>query len=370
MKINLIVAAAGQSQRYGVENKLFAPCKSSCVIVEAIKPFLQLENLTKVIVALHPSFFDEFLNMLERWDLHEDRRIVLTIGGDTRTKTVKNALRSVEDDCDCVLIHDGARPYVSKPLIDEVVRSAVEFGSAQPVVGMTDSILSVKNGVKVANRNQYVRVQTPVGFAKDIVCGAYAKCKREFFDDASVVINYLHTPIHIVQGDEKNVKITTIADLKTPHTGIGYDIHRMVEGKGIVLCGTTVECDKKFVAHSDGDVCVHALMDALLTAVGEKDIGHFFPVDDSKYDDACSMDLLKEVLDIVHQKGFDVVNVSICIIAERPRLAPYIDLMRSNLEGALGVSATNIGISVTTNEQVGHLGDGNSIAAMCSVLLQ
>ena len=368
MKINVIITAGGTSQRYGVENKLFAPCGSTCVIVEAIKPFLQFDEISKIIVAIHPSFSDELLNSLENARI-EDNRIKLTNGGQTRTLTVKNGLRAIDDDCDYVIVHDGARPYASVSLIKEVIDGAIECGASLPLLPLTDSLVKITDGVKSVDRAQYRRVQTPVCVEKNRILRAYEKCKRDFYDDISVVQKYANDDVKIVEGDEKNIKITTKEDLKTPLCGIGYDIHRLKEGQGIKLLGTLIPCDFSFVAHSDGDVAVHALMDAILSATGEKDIGHLFPVDDSRYDDADSIKLLRTVLKKAADKGYKVVNASISVIAERPMLAPYIDAMRNNMSAILHIPCQKIGITATTNEQVGDLGDCKSIASFATVLM-
>lgn len=369
IKINLIITAGGTSQRYGAENKLFEPCGASCVLTEAIRPFLNFSEITRVIVAIDPSYSDEFLSAAELAGFGEDRRIKLTCGGNSRTQTVKQALRAIEDDCDYVMIHDGARPFVSSTTVSDVIDGAKQCGAALPLLALTDALVSVSDGVTPEDRSQYRRVQTPVCVEKDRLLSAYSQCDGDFYDDISVVQTYQKGDVKIVDGDPKNIKITTKNDLHTPLTGIGYDIHRMKDGEGIKLLGTFIPCEFSFIAHSDGDVPVHAIMDAILTAIGEKDIGHLFPVDDSRYDGADSMDLLKEVFAKALAKGYRVQNVSVTIIAERPMLYPYIDKMRNTIAAALEISPVKVGISATTNEQVGDLGDCRSIAAFASVLL-
>ena len=152
-------------------------------------------------------------------------------------------------------------------------------------------------------------------------------------------------------------------------TGVGYDLHRLSDGDGITLCGVKLAFDKCFVAHSDGDVPVHALMDAILSALGENDIGHFFPTDDDRYKTAASLALLLEVLNIAKTKGYEVGNVSISIIAEEPKLAPFIDDFKNRLSQVTKIGVGRIGISATTNEGVGDIGDGNAIAAFAAVTI-
>ncbi len=368
MKINVIITAGGTSQRYGVENKLFAPCKDSCVVVEAIKPFLAFEQVSKVIIAIHPSYSDELLNALEAEHI-EDNRISLTQGGATRTQTVKHGLHAIEDDCDYVIVHDGARPYVTTALIQSVIAGALENGVALPLLPLTDSLVCIRFGVDPVNREDYRRVQTPICAKKDVIVKAYEKCDGEYLDDIAVIQKHSACGVKIIEGDPSNVKITTKDDLKTDLCGIGYDIHRFKQGSGIKLMGTLIPCEFSFVAHSDGDVAVHALMDAILSAIGEKDIGHLFPVDDSRYDDADSLELLATVLKKAADKGRSLKNVSVAIIAERPMLTPYIDEMRNNMSCVLKIPCEKIGITATTNEQVGNLGDCKSIACFATALL-
>ncbi len=370
-KINIIIAAAGTSQRYGKENKLFEKCGTSCVLLEAIKPFLEFKEISKIIVATDTTYFDEFMNWLSVLHLDEDNRITAAIGGSSRTQTVKNALNSLQDDCDGVLIHDGARPYVSNDLISRVLDGLKTSPAVIPLLNLTDNI-SALNGewVTPLNRENYRLVQTPCGFDKDLIVSAYADCKTDCLDDLSAVFAYSKSPATFVEGDRKNIKITTKSDLKTPLVGCGYDIHRMEEGRGIKLLGTFINCPFSFVAHSDGDVPVHALMDAILSAVGEKDIGHFFPVDDPKYDNADSMTLLSSVLDIAFKKGYSISNAAISIIAEQPILAPYIDEMRARTSDILNIRPERVGITATTNEKIGEIGNCKAIAAYATVLLQ
>ena len=367
--INVIIPAGGTSQRYGSENKLFAKCGKGCVLTEAITPFLEFSEVSKVIVAIHTSYFDELMGWLSILHLDEDNRITLAIGGDTRTETVKNALRSLTDDCTHVLVHDGARPFVSKGLIERVISALNTAKGAVSLLPLGDNIASIKGNVTALDRNDYRLVQTPVGFKRDLFEKAYLSATASALDDLTTVQAVYDGKIAHVEGERENRKITHKGDLSQTRVGCGYDIHRTEEGKGVTLCGVKIPCDFSLVAHSDGDVPVHAIMDAILTALGERDIGHYFPVDDPKYDNADSIQLLDTVMSICHQKGYKVDNVSVTVIAENPKLAPYIDKMRACICEALGVATDSVGISATTNEQVGDIGKGNAIGAYATVLL-
>lgn len=365
---NLIITAGGKSQRFGEENKLFAPCGQTCVLLEALKPFLKFKEITKIIVGIESTYSDEFLVALENARI-EDDRIKLSHDGLERTFTVKNALRALSDDCTHVLIHDGARPFVTEEIIRNVMNGALEKGAAVPLITLTDSLVCVKDGISPKRRHFYRAVQTPAGFEKNRLLTAYNKCKKSYSDDLTVVQKYCKGDVAVVDGAFENLKITRKIDLKTPLTGIGYDIHRFKEGNGIKLLGTFIPCEFSFVAHSDGDVAIHALMDAILSAIGEKDIGHLFPVDDTRYDNADSNELLKTVLKKADEKGYYVNNISVSIIAEQPYMRPYIDMMKNKMSALLSIPCEMIGISATTNEKIGELGSSEAIACFATVSL-
>ena len=388
MKINVIITAGGTSQRYGAKNKLFEKCGTSCVLVEAIKPFLNIENVTNIIIGIETSFADELARELDLAGLADDKRIRFSTGGKTRTQTVKNALAAISDDADMILIHDGARPFVKPETVEAVIESAKKCGVALPLLSLTDSIVSVADGgVEPVSRDDFRRVQTPIAIKRDIFEKAYGEVQTAFYDDLSVIKSCFSGEIGVVDGDRDNVKITYAGDINfTPRTGAfagtpmttdleyltgcGYDIHRLKDGDGIKLLGVSVPCEYSFVAHSDGDVPIHALMDAILSALGQKDIGHFFPVDDPRYDNADSVELLLRVLSIARKQGYAVHNMAVSIIAERPMLAPYTDKMQTVMSNLLGISRERIGVSATTNEKVGDIGDGKAIAAYATVLLK
>lgn len=368
MNIGVIIAAGGQSQRYGVKNKLFEPAGTSCVLVEAIKPFLGIEGLTRVLVGIHPSFSDELLVALDNERI-EDARITLVAGGDSRTQTVKNAISALPDDVDAVLIHDGARPYVTRELIQKTLAALDSADAAVLTVPSVDALIRLKD-MRPVDRAKFGLVQTPFACKRDMLEKAYKNAQKAFYDDVSVVKTLKCVNIAQIDGDPQNIKITRPFDLEQTLAGCGYDIHRLQEGDGVTLCGVFIPCAFSPVAHSDGDIPVHAIMDAILTAVGERDIGHFFPVDDPAYDGANSLELLQKVVDIATKYGKRVGNVSVTIIAEKPAIAPHIARMKKALAPILGVPVERVGISATTNEQVGEIGNGDAIAAYATVLLK
>ena len=187
MNINVIITAGGTSQRYGAKNKLFEKCGTSCVLVEAIKPFLNAENVTNVIIGIETSFADELARELDLAGLGEDKRIRFSTGGKTRTQTVKNALSAISDNADLILIHDGARPYVKAETIDAVIESANKFGVALPLLPLTDAIVDVTDNCGTVDRENYKCVQTPIAIKREIFEKAYSNVQTAFYDDLSVI---------------------------------------------------------------------------------------------------------------------------------------------------------------------------------------
>lgn len=367
MKINAIIAAGGNSVRYG-KNKLFEPLGSSNIIMETVKKFVANDRISRIVIAIKSENVDEMIHFFDLYKVNGEK-VKYAQSGESRSKSVENAFISLEDDCNIVLVHDAARPFVSPKLIDEIIDTAQMSGAAVPCVALNDSIISADSFPMSQSREQFRLVQTPQAFDLEKLKLAYSLRTRDFSDDFGVYETFGGGSATLIQGEKKNIKITTPDDLKTVLTGCGYDIHRFKSGNGLRLGGVTIPFDRSFDAHSDGDVLIHSIMDAMLTAAGEKDIGHYFSTTDKKFEGANSMELLKKIKSVLSSKSLFVVNVSSTIIAEKPMLSPYIDLIRQSIADALDLNRNKVGLSATTNEKVGEIGDGNAIACYSSVLL-
>ncbi len=370
MKINVIIAAGGSSVRYG-KNKLFEPLASSNIIMETIKKFVYHEQISRIVVAIKSENVDEMLQFQDFYNIDtSNKKIRYAQNGSTRTESIANALQTVEEDCDIILVHDGARPFVSHELIENIIDATKKNGSAIPCTDLIDSIINISATPKSQCRSNFKCVQTPQGFDAKKLKLAYQKREHNnFTDDFSLFETYFGSETEIVEGDKINIKITLPSDMKTTLCGTGYDIHRYQQGDGLVVGGIKIPFDKSFVAHSDGDVVLHATMDAILSALGEKDIGHLFPVDDDNFKDANSQDLLKVVIEKLDSKNLHVGNVSISIIAEQPKISPHVDKIRESIAKMFDIAKEKVGLTATTNEEVGELGSGNSMASIVSVLI-
>ena len=372
--INVIIAAAGKSERYE-SNKLLEDYGKTVVLTESIKPFLERDDVEKIIVVLNQEDMIDMENIMLKYDLPLGSRIFTVAGGETRSDSVFNALDLITDNCECVLIHDGARPNVSAELIASVIEKASFDTCVIPIIDIADSLYT--KDLKIQQRADFVCAQTPQAFPTQTLFDAYDtwyENKKPFSDDFSLVQYYKKdAKFDFVKGDPNNIKITYRSDVKKTLVGVGYDLHNLeVSNKkdnSIYLCGVAIPFNKKAVAHSDGDVPVHALMDAILSAIGEKDIGHLFPTNNPKYDGISSVKLLDEVMSIVRSKGYKLINVSIAMILEAPKVSPYLDEMKNVLSAHLGLDKTFIGITSTTNEGSGLVGSGDAIAALANVSL-
>ena len=370
--INVIIAAAGKSERFD-GNKLLQDYGKSVVLIESIKPFLEIDDVEKIIVVLNEEDVIDMENIMLKYDLPLNSRIFTCVGGETRSESVFNALDLISDNCECVLVHDGARPNVSGNLIASIIEKAGYDTCVIPVVEIPDSLYT--KDLKIQQRADFVCAQTPQAFPTQTLFDAYDtwyENKKPFSDDFSLVQYYKKdAKFDFVKGDPNNIKITYRSDIKKNLVGVGYDLHTLElcskKDNTISLCGVNIPFNKKLVAHSDGDVPVHALMDAILSAIGEQDIGHLFPTTDPKYDGISSIKLLDKVMCIVNKKGYKLTNVSIAMILEAPKVSPYIDEMKNVLSAHLGLDKTFIGITSTTNEGNGLVGSGDAIAALANV---
>ena len=374
--ITAIICAAGSGTRANLpENKIlhgYLGMPVLCYSLSALSPFAD-----ELLVACRQEDEAKIAPLLSPY---ENARTVR--GGKTRTESVYNALKAARGDR--VLIHDAARPFVTRALIERVLKSVEEHGSGVAAIPETDTVvLCGESGYTVPPRGNMYRVQTPQGYLAAPLLSAYEKAVesgKTFTDDSSVYAAYIAPPA-LVQGDAENKKLTYAGDFSpAERVGFGVDTHAFEHQEEIdrgiarlnlnyiTLGGAVVPSNRALKAHSDGDVVVHALMDALLSAAGLRDIGFYFPDTASEYEGISSMKLLAEVMKMVHGCGFAVQNVSISVLCELPRLSPYIETMRANLRAAL--SCENVAIAAGTNEKLGYIGEGRGITAYALALLQ
>ena len=364
-----VICAAGSGLRAGFQkNKLLTPWNGSTALEKTLSAF-DFPAIDEIVVAASEKDFDEISALCKK---HARTSVVL--GGKTRIHSVHAALQAVKSDI--VLIHDGARPFVSREDIEGCIQSVKTHGSGVCAVLCTDTVAYVLDG-KVAHtpkRSNMALIQTPQGFFTENIRFAYERAiatdRTELTDDSSVFLNFCGEP-HICLGSRKNIKLTYDEDFQsTERVGFGVDTHAFGKAQDyIVLAGVKIPSQSGLIAHSDGDVLTHAVMDALLSAAGLKDIGHYFSDIDEKWRGASSLEMLKLVHGMLLEQNLRVKNLSISIQAERPKLAPYIDEMKNALSNVLKIDPTRIGISAGTNEGLGYIGEGKGITVNAVTLL-
>lgn len=298
-------------------------------------------------------------------------------GGATRADSVHNGLAAAKGQL--VAIHDAARPFASGEVITQVLQAAAKTGAAAPAVPVKDTIkVADKDGkvVTTPDRATLYAVQTPQCFDRALYLQALEAVSGEkaslVTDDCSL-FELAGLPVTLTAGDYANLKITTKEDLQKENTmriGHGYDVHRLVEGRKLILGGVEVPYEKGLLGHSDADVLLHAVMDAVLGAAALGDIGQHFPDTDPAYKGADSLALTREVAKIIAAHGYKVGNIDATILCQRPKLAPHIPAMRKNIADAFGLPLDAVSVKATTEEHLGFTGEGLGIAAHAVALIE
>ena len=383
MSVWAVILAAGRGERAGLGmNKAFWPVEGRSVLARCLDAFEACGRFDGAVVALSESDGAAYRELVAREGPFPLVKGV-SQGGATRRDSVCNALRALPGDCELVAIHDAARPFVTADVIDATLASAREYGSGVISTPVVDTIKQIGADGRVSSPDRAAlrAVQTPQTFDYQKIMAVHERAQAENLavtDDAMLFEHY-YGDVRLVgaPGAEANRKLTTKADFealngpKLPdvRVGQGYDVHRLVEGRRLILCGVDIPFEKGLDGHSDADVAVHALMDALLGALGEGDIGRHFPDNDPAYEGADSMKLLDKVMEKVRRAGYRVGNCDVTIVAQRPRLAGYIEAMRSNVAARLGVGIDRVNVKATTTEKLGFEGEGQGISAQAVALI-
>lgn len=364
-----IITCAGRGARANFgKNKLLIKFNGMTVLERTISAFSKNKNIDKIIITVSKEDLDEVYNLIG-----ESCEIVL--GGDSRTESVKNALKLIDDGI--VLIHDGARPFVSQKIINDCIESVKTYGSGITAIPSRDTICMGEddNLFNYVGKQGLYSVQTPQGFFVHDIKGAYDKAGKDIFnDDGEVYLEHVGVP-HLVMGSNDNLKLTYRDDfeifnnLGLCRVGTGFDCHKLVENRKLILGGIEIPHDKGLLGHSDADVLTHAIMDAILSSASLRDIGYYFPDKDPKYKDANSINLLKEVLEMINAKGLKVKNISASIMAEKPKLLNFIPSIIKNLAEVLGITCDSIGILATTLEGLGFVGREEGICVQATATL-
>lgn len=366
-----ILVAAGASRRMGFD-KLSYRLPDGRTVLETSCAALAAHPAVRQVVLVAGANRPE----CERIAAACPKPCCVVDGGETRADSVRNGLAAAEGAL--VAIHDAARPFVSRAVITAALEAAARTGAAAPAVPVKDTIKVAQGGrvVSTPDRAMLYAVQTPQCFSREKYRQALAcvtgEQARQVTDDCSL-FELAGMPVELTAGDYGNYKITTPDDLKKEKTmriGHGYDVHRLVEDRKLILGGVEIPYEKGLLGHSDADVLLHAVMDAVLGAAALGDIGRHFPDTDPDYRGADSLALTRAVAALIREHGYTVGNIDATILCQKPKLAPYIEEMRRNIAAAFGVAADAVSVKATTEEHLGFTGEGLGIAAHAVALLE
>jgi 2-C-methyl-D-erythritol 4-phosphate cytidylyltransferase/2-C-methyl-D-erythritol 2,4-cyclodiphosphate synthase len=386
MHVTAIIAAGGAGLRLGAGvPKQLLEVGSLSILQRSVSAFGRHPAVTHVIVALPPELAAAPpIEAGDGWDFS------VVPGGARRQDSVANAFKAIDPRTEIVLIHDAARPLVTDDLITRTIDAAAEHGAAIAAQPVSDTVKRVRRAqravaiVETIPRDSIFLAQTPQGFRVEVLRDAIALGESgvEATDEAALAERAGHV-VHIVEATARNLKITTSDDLAearrrlsiepmvmtAERVGTGYDLHRLVEGRPLVLGGVAVPAERGALGHSDADVVCHAATDAILGAASLGDIGRHFPDSDQRWKDASSLDLLRLAVTMVHAAGFRVVNLDVVVVLERPKIAPHLEKIRAQLAGVLEIVAERVSVKGKTNEGVDAVGRGEAIAAHAVALL-
>lgn len=385
MKFGIVIVAAGRGERAGSPEegpKQYRPIGGRAVIEHTLATFLSWNEACPIVVVSHADDAALLSPILGRLDA--DERITTVTGGTTRQQSVLAGLEALSPHgLTHVMIHDAVRPFVAEDMLERIVAlHRAGAGGVLPALPVTDTL---KRGagervVETVSRQGLYAAQTPQSFAYGDILDAHraaaASGKTDFTDDASIA-EWAGLTVTLTEGSVDNVKLTlkrdiAMADEKLSHalpdvrTGNGYDVHQLEAGDGVTLCGIFIEHDQRLKGHSDADVALHALTDALLATCGAGDIGDHFPPSDPQWKGAASRIFLEHAAKVVRDNGGTIMNADVSLIAEAPRIGPHRQAMREALADMLGIALERCSVKATTNETIGFVGRREGIAAIAT----
>ena len=384
-RVTAVLVAAGSSTRMGFD-KLSFDLGGETVVQRSIRAFAECPLVDEIVLVAGKN--REFL---EQQAAACQKPVQVVPGGATRAESAKNGVLAASGEI--VAVHDAARPFVSEAVIEAALNAAALCGAAAPAVPVKDTVKTAKRGdgktvpegcnvTETPDRSTLYAVQTPQCFDRAAYLAALDELDEEkarlVTDDCSL-FELTGRPVQLTQGDYVNLKITTKEDLpaaaqnkgeNTMLIGHGYDVHRLVEGRKLIMGGVTIPYEKGLLGHSDADVLLHAVSDALLGAAALGDIGKHFPDTDPEYSGADSLKLARRVAEILHENGWKIENIDSTILCQRPKLAAYIPAMREKLAEAFGLPVDAVSVKATTEEHLGFTGEGLGIAAHAVALIE
>jgi len=385
-RIGVVVVAAGRGERAGATRegpKQYRNVGGQPVLRRTLEVFSTHASIAEIVVAIHPDDTDLYAAATPGLD----GRIRTIAGGSTRQASTRLGLLALQDsNVDHVLIHDGVRPFVDQALIDRVIAGIGPRHGSLPALAVSDTIKKGDGAGLVSgtvDRTGLFAAQTPQGFPFDPILRAHEKAHdegRDDFTDDAALAEWAGIPVKLVEGSPDNVKLTWARDIVMAdarlngasasfpdiRTGNGYDVHRFAPGDHVTLCGIAIPHDRRLDGHSDADVGLHALTDALLATCGAGDIGTHFPPSDPQWKGAASRIFVEEAVRLVRQKGGRIANADVTLICEAPKIGPHREAMVAEMADMLGIAPDRVSVKATTNEGLGFLGRKEGIAAIAT----
>lgn len=384
MHVAAIIAAGGRGVRLGADRpKQFLEIGGRSILEMSIAALAASERITEIVVALPADHLDAQARALTG---AVSTPLTFVAGGARRQDSVAIAFARASTQADVVLIHDAARPFVTRDVIARSIDGARAHGAVVAAIPVRDTVKQAgepnADGARLIRttipRDTIFLAQTPQAFRRDLLARAIEEGAGIEVTDEAMLVERLGVPVHVVEGDARNIKVTTPDDLSAARAaaqapvmriGTGYDLHTLVEGRPLILAGVTIDFPKGLSGHSDADIVCHAVTDAILGAAAAGDIGRMFPDTDAQWKGADSIQLLKGAVARIAARGFRVSNIDVTVIAQKPKLLPHIDAMRANLAAALGVGLDAVSLKGKTNEGVDSMGRGESMACHAVALL-
>ena len=386
-----VIVAAGRGARMGLErNKVLYPLCGEPIIVRTARAFADSGLFDGGIVVVTGAADREELRAI--LDAAGLGALTVVEGGADRQESVCRGLAACDPAAEIIAIHDGARPLVTRAMIERTIESARATGSGVAAVPLKDTVKQVDGRgcvLSTPRRDSLRAVQTPQTFDAALIRRAHAQFAQgvERATDDATLVEWLGHDVHLTEGDAENIKLTTPEDMllaaqvlirrgeakeegPVMRIGHGYDVHRLVEGRRLILCGVEIPYERGLLGHSDADVALHALTDALLGAAAMGDIGRHFPDTDPAFKDADSGLLLDHIVGLIRARGYAVGNVDVTIIAQRPKLKDYIERMRGNVAAHLQIDPDCVNVKATTTEKLGFEGEGLGISAHAVACLE
>jgi len=387
-RVGAVLVAAGRSTRMGGVDKLWVDLHGRPVVAWSLAALADSGVVDRLALVVASDRLREARRHIRRYEI----AWTVVEGGERRRDSVAAGLDAL-GDCEWVIVHDGARPFVTPDLVRRGLDAARATGAAVAGLPVTDTIKRVLGGdvVETLVRGELRAVQTPQVFRREMLRAALAATTEDVTDEATL-LERRGTTVRVYDGDITNRKITTPDDLtaatgtltaleegfrhavgpvrtSSPRVGTGFDVHAFAERRRLILGGVEIPHKRGLAGHSDGDALVHAVIDALLGAAARGDVGQWFPSNDPAHRDADSLHLLRTVVAALVSENWEIGNVDVTVIAERPRLAEHVPSMRANLAGALGVALADVSVKATTSDRLGAIGEGRGIAAQAVALL-